>query len=188
MRRLNLDSVVNAAVIVTCMAVTYAVAERFVVPRLVDTTSSPGYRAGETLTGGLSQLPLASSQLTALLIVSSHCHFCTDSAGFYRRLLDARPHAADSAFQVIVLGAAGVEDGQAFTAAHRLLPDRVLALPRDGWSKLSGTPAILLVDSHARVVGSWTGQLVSGAEREVLAAIATPRADTRSNPARKGGV
>lgn len=185
--RVNFENVLNAAVIVTTLAVSYAVIERFVLPTFSSGRSATDYRPGDKVTGGLSELPLDHSKLTVLLVVSNHCRYCTDSAQFYRRLLASLAHAHGEAFQTIVLGATGAEDGNAFVATHLLRVDRVLPMPRDGWRKISGTPSLLLVDASGRVRGSWTGKLSSSSEHEVLEAISAGLLDNRSAPTSEGG-
>jgi hypothetical protein len=169
--RLKLEAVANTAVIVTCLVVTYAVAERFMFPRLFPPPPDPRYRVGDSLEGTLRTLPFRSSQLTTVLVVSKHCHFCTESVEFYSRLFGIGAHVRRSAFQTIVLGATGAEDGEAFVREHQLHANHVLALPSDSSPKISSTPTILLVDASGHVRGTWTGKLSSAKEREVLNAV-----------------
>jgi len=176
------EAVVNIAVLVMSVTVVYAVVQRFVVPTYFRGQSTSGYRAGDVLTGSLGELPLSPSRLSALLIVSNHCDYCTDSAPFYRTLLASHPHAPGGTFQTIILGGTGLEDAKAFATTNLLLADHILAMPKDAWARVSGTPTLLLVDSSGRVVGSWTGKLSSRGERQVVDAISTVLADTRPAP------
>jgi len=173
------EAAVNIAVLVMSVTVVYAVVQRFVVPTYFRGQSTSGYRAGDVLTGSLGELPLSPSRLSALLIVSKHCNYCTDSAPFYRTLLASHAHAPGGTFQTIIIGGTGLEDAKAFATTNRLLADHILAMPKDAWARVSGTPTLLLVDSSGRVVGSWTGKLSSRGEHQVVDIISTVLGDAR---------
>src|SRR6202044_401626 len=96
---------------------------------------------------------------TLLLALQTNCHFCTESAPFFRRLAAASvgnartvavlPQSPDAAKQYL--------DG----LGVRVDEIKQASLPGIG---VTGTPTLMLVDSSGFVRGAWTGVLTSGGE------------------------
>ena len=168
--RTGTETLVNAAVMLMCVATTYAVVDRVVIPKLTGpapVTYKPGERVGDSL----GDLSLGLSDTTVVVYASRSCGYCNDSAGFYRRLLSMKSVSGTSDFRVVVLGALGAPDAKAFVEAHHLSVDAILAIPPTARHRFTGTPAVLIVDRAGVVVGSWRGQASAGAEAEILSAI-----------------
>lgn len=99
---------------------------------------------------------------TLLLVVSSTCRFCTDSAPFYQRLVKERGSA-----QVIALVPQPPEEGRAYMQklGVEVADVRQVSLAELG---VGGTPTLILVDGEGKVSGAWVGALQPDKENEVI--------------------
>lgn len=102
------------------------------------------------------------SPRTLVLFLRSGCHFCTESAPLYRRLMEKTGSSTVHAVAVLpdqpsvakaYLSTLGVGD-----------IDQVQAVV----PQLVGTPTILLVDRNGLAVGNWVGRLGPDGESDLL--------------------
>jgi hypothetical protein len=101
---------------------------------------------------------------TFLMALSPTCHFCTESAPFYRRLaaeLSNRP------VQLTALFPEGSEKGGEYLKGLGL---QVSDVREGSFSSLHirGTPTLILVDEQGVVRNVWAGKLSPETEREVI--------------------
>jgi hypothetical protein len=99
---------------------------------------------------------------TMVLAISTTCHFCTESAPFYKSLAQNK----GSTRLVAVLPQSLVE-GQQYLAKLGVPVDDVRQASLSSMG-VSGTPTLMLVDRNGVVVGSWVGRLGDSQENEVL--------------------
>ncbi|OFW07493.1 MAG: hypothetical protein A3H96_07080 [Acidobacteria bacterium RIFCSPLOWO2_02_FULL_67_36] len=105
---------------------------------------------------------------TLLLVLSTTCHFCTDSAPFYRRLAEeSRRH--DRTRLVAVLPQPKTEGAQ-FLSSLGIRIDEVVQAPL-GSVGTRGTPTLILVGRDGKVKKFWMGRLPSERESEVVNAL-----------------
>lgn len=130
-----LERATNVAILIACVALVTAVlrAGRPAPPP----TPPPGPVAGDRLEG-IDGLDLAAHEQTLLLVVSSHCRYCTESMPFYRRLLDRREERT----QVVAASAESAAVTAAYLAAHGVEADRILEVAA-GELGTSATPTLL---------------------------------------------
>ena len=115
-------------------------------------------------------LPNASWQTREKSIVfalSTTCHFCSESAGFYRELLKQCKLRNIRSIAVFPQ-----EEAAARQYAQNLGVefDEVRQAPLS-MLEIYGTPTLLLVDNQGIVRNVWIGKLPDGAEREVFSRI-----------------
>ena len=117
---------------------------------------------------------------TLVLAVSTNCHYCTESAPFYRRL------AADLPRRRVHLTAIlpeNVEEGGKYLRSLGLQVSDV----RQGSFrslKIRGTPTLMLVDERGLIRYVWEGKLSAETEHQVIETVlATPAS---GSPARTG--
>ncbi len=102
---------------------------------------------------------------TLLVVLSKGCKFCSESAGFYQRLVK---ESADKTNQhVIAVFPQDVETGKNYLKELGISAD-VIQTPLDSIS-VRGTPTLILVDGKGMVKESWIGRLPVQKEEEVLA-------------------
>jgi thioredoxin-related protein len=99
---------------------------------------------------------------TLILAVSSSCHFCTDSAPFYRRLVEER-----AATRLVAVLPQPSDEGKDYLSKHGVAVDEVRQASLDSIG-VTGTPTLIMADSEGRVSGIWFGRLPPEKESEVL--------------------
>lgn len=111
---------------------------------------------------------LEGADRVVVLALSTTCRYCTDSAPFYRRLAAA---ASGKNVRVIAVMPQPAAEGRQYLAGLGLQGVPVSApLPS---FRVAGTPTIIVVRGDGTVQQSWTGQLPTAQEREVLASISS---------------
>jgi hypothetical protein len=113
------------------------------------------------------------SEQTLLLALSERCHFCSESAGFYQRLV--REKSQPDSPRIIAVLPQEVSRGQSYLTNLGVAVDDVKqsAMSVIG---VSGTPTIILVDRTGVVKESWVGKLPPEREAEVLHRLRITRA------------
>lgn len=167
------DTVANIAMSFMCVVTTYAVVQHLIVPRFLPPAAAgaAGYQPGDTLTEAMEQMRLDGAALSAVVVLSSNCGFCNQSADFYRRLAALRTPSPERPFKTVFVGMSGRDDAAAFVKAHGLPADLIRPSPRDVLARVPGTPTLVLVDGKGRVTSSWIGKLTEAQENEVLQAV-----------------
>lgn len=99
---------------------------------------------------------------TLLLAISSTCHFCTESAPFYKKLATG-PRST----RLVAVLPQSTGEGRRYLNELGLSVDEVKQVQLSSIS-VSGTPTLLLVDSMGVVIGTWVGKLADEQQAEVL--------------------
>ena len=148
----NVSIIIVAVVIVVFFARNYFSSSK---------TSLPTIAAGANLTG--QPVNWQDSQKNVVLVLSTTCHFCKESSGFYRKLAeDCRSHARTVAFFP-----QAPQEAQAYLNAEDVQVDEVKHADFQSL-QIGGTPTLLLVDSKGVVQKVWLGKLSEAKEKEVL--------------------
>ena len=136
-------------------------------PRMVAAATAPG-----------SKLPLAGvnwteNGRTLLLALSSKCHFCTESADFYKRLAEARAGRKD--LRLVAVLPQDVGEGRAYLDKLGVSVDEVRQASLDSVGA-AGTPTLIMADGEGAATELWVGRLPPDKEAEVLDRIRGERA------------
>jgi thioredoxin-related protein len=106
----------------------------------------------------------AENKKTLVLVLQKGCHFCTDSASFYKtlaeknqnnnkvKLVAAFPHSVDEAKNYLSELGVAITDIRYFKFGK----------------EIDGTPTLVLVDEQGKVADSWEGKLSSEEEQAVF--------------------
>jgi thioredoxin-related protein len=109
------------------------------------------------------------NQRTLLLVISDSCRFCTESAGFYKKV------AQEAAQSNTSLVAVFPEKSTVATAQNYLnsleLPVKEIRQVPFQSINVQGTPTLILVDGEGAVTNSWVGKLPPAGEEEVLSKV-----------------
>ena len=141
---------------------------------LKDRFSAPGpqvneVKAGDRLTR-LDGWDWAAHDRTLILALRKGCHFCEDSAPFYKRLL--ADHKQDGSTTAIVAAFPDAADAVKEVVQSEGLDVETLAGVPPEKLKVAGTPTLLLVDRSGTVLKAWVGMLSPREELEVMKAMA----------------
>lgn len=122
--------------------------------------------AGSKLT--LSGVNWAENRRTLLLALSTKCHFCTESAEFYKRLAEARAGRSD--IRMVAVLPQDVGEGRAYLDKLGVRVDEVRQSSLDAVGA-TGTPTLIMVDDEGTATELWVGKLPPDKESEVLGRI-----------------
>lgn len=105
------------------------------------------------------------SRQTLILAISESCHFCTESAPFYKELVQKK-----GSTRLIAILPQSVEDGTKYLQTLGVSVDEIrqLSLDRIG---VRATPTLLLVDATGALRDSWIGILPPDKEADVLGSV-----------------
>lgn len=116
-----------------------------------------------------SRLPLRnatwrSSEKTFVLAISTTCHFCAESVGFYREVLF---ECKQQHVRTIAILPQSTEEAEAYLKSVGVAVDEVRQVALSDL-QIGGTPTLLLVDKTGIVRSVWFGKLATDREKQVL--------------------
>jgi hypothetical protein len=107
---------------------------------------------------------------TLLLAISTTCHFCTESAPFYQRIVRERGNV-----RLVALAPQSAEEAQSYLKNLGVEVDEIKQVSPDTIG-VRGTPTLILVDGEGNIKNFWVGLLTSDHENEVLTQLNPERA------------
>jgi rhodanese-related sulfurtransferase len=113
----------------------------------------------------ISEVDWARNGHTLVMALSTSCHFCSESAPFYRDLLarQARGH-----WSAVAILPQRTEMALAYFRQNRYVVDNVRSMSLADLG-VSATPTLLLVDARGMLEQAWIGQLTRVEEQDVAA-------------------
>jgi|RhiMethySRZTD1v2_1073278.scaffolds.fasta_scaffold355331_2 hypothetical protein len=105
------------------------------------------------------------SDQTLLLAIAEKCHFCTESAPFYRKL--AEIWHSQNRTKTIVITPDEINEGERYVNSLGISVDEVKQARHKSLG-ITGTPTVVLVNGSGIVTGVWRGKLTSVQEMEIL--------------------
>jgi hypothetical protein len=153
----------NIAIVAVAILLSAILVKTYLLPK-ASQDSTPNSSAGGTKKGhpvNLADINWQKNGKTLLLTLSSACHFCTESAPFYQRLVK------DSGVRLVVVMPQTVAEGRAYLDRLGISIGEVRQMPLDSIG-VNGTPTLLLVDGEGYVSGEWIGKLSPEKEADVL--------------------
>jgi thioredoxin-related protein len=158
------ELVANVAIILVAISLVVVLGKRFIFPGQPQSANSPQPNLGAKFS--LPDVDWSKSNKNLLLVVSDGCKYCTESAPFYQRLVQAR--AQRDGFRLTAILPQPVADGRKYLNGLGVSIDDIKQLSPDAALRIRGTPTLLLVDSAGVVTGEWVGKLPPEKEAEVL--------------------
>jgi hypothetical protein len=152
----RLDVAVNIAILGAFLMVAALAAQRLWGPR---ESAHPSVGAKVSVTG----IDWSKSDKNLVLALSTTCHFCSDSANFYQRLVPAATKSGIPTFAVLPQPLLSSEP----YVKNLGLTVSVLQSPLDTVD-VTGTPTVLLVDAKGKISKAWVGKLSDEREKEVV--------------------
>ena len=155
----------NIAIILASILLAGLAVKRFILP----TYSKPDSLAPPPITASMKlSLPgvdWGKGDRTLLMVLSTNCHFCTESAPFYQRLAQQKVGRAD--VRLVASLPQTTAEAQKYLADHGVTVDEVRQ-STPGATYTQATPTLILVDKTGSVISSWVGKLTTDKEGEVL--------------------
>jgi thioredoxin-related protein len=102
---------------------------------------------------------------TLLLVLQKGCHFCTESAAFYQRLV--RETAGHGNIHLIAVLPQATDESKKYLDDLGVAIEEVKQATPDSIG-VPGTPTLILVNDQGVVMTSWVGKLSADDEAKVL--------------------
>ena len=163
----KIELIANVAIIVVACLLAVVLVKNYLLPK---SPQQVGERQSES---SLVNQPTVSSldidwkqnRQTLILAISNSCHFCTESAPFYKKLSQERHDT-----RLVAVLPQPVADGRKYLEKLGVSVDEIrqLSLDRIG---VNGTPSLLLVDASGAVKNFWAGKLPPAQEATVFDAL-----------------
>jgi len=156
----KLETIANVAIVVASVALltsVYKDRQRDIKPR------RPEIAIGAAVP--IRDVDWAANQKTLVLALNTNCRFCTASGPFYKRLTESLP--PDKRVHLLAVFSQPVAEAHEYlrrlgVAIADVRELNTTAIP------VAGTPTLLVVDQHGRVLKKWTGQIGPEQESEVF--------------------
>ena len=160
----KLELLANVAIIVVALLLGAVLVKRYLLPqptnaRAADARIQPGTKLS------LPGMEWGRSDKTLLIVLSTQCRFCTESAPFYQRL--AREQSRAGRARLVAVLPQSVAEAQKYLGEHGITVDEVRQVSPDAVGA-AGTPTLIMLDSAGSVVESWVGKLPPDKESEVI--------------------
>lgn len=101
---------------------------------------------------------------TLILALQTSCHFCNESAPFYKRLISS---AEGKNVKLVAVLPSNVEESRDHLNKLGLSSLDVKTASLDS-IQVEGTPTLILVDDKGEIIDSWVGKLPPETEAEVI--------------------
>lgn len=166
-----LEVATNVAVLLAAIAVLASIAAIYFRPAPALQLQT-GLQKGETL-AAVPGFNFSESDQSLLLIMSTRCVYCDESAPFYRQLAGAQLRG-DRSVRLVAVLPNSEEEVRQYMQQRQL---QIAAIPAVNLRtlKVAGTPTLILVDGSGRVLDFWVGKLSLDAEQQVLKIISSPQ-------------
>lgn len=115
----------------------------------------------------LPDVDWAQNGQTLILALSKDCHFCSESASFYQKIVSQRQ---GKSLKVIAVLPQDTRSGQNYLSGLGVAVDEIRQASLSS-IQVSGTPTLLLVDNAGVVKEVWVGKLPPDKESEALSKI-----------------
>jgi hypothetical protein len=157
----KIELLANVAIIVVALMLGVVLVHRYFAPTAPQ-EAVPAAPVGAQLT--LPGMGWAKNNQTVVLALQEGCHFCSDSAPFYRRLA---AEAARHNIPVVAVLPQSVEVARAYLD-NLQVPLGDVRQATLGSLGVQATPTLMLVNGDGKVTKGWVGRLTPEAESEVL--------------------
>ncbi|HEY0426754.1 MAG TPA: redoxin family protein [Pyrinomonadaceae bacterium] len=154
----------NIAIILVAIILGIVMVKKFV---LNDSAPAPNLERKQPEVGAKIALPdtdFSAKDKTLLMALRKDCHFCSESAEFYRKITGL---AGEKNVRVIALFPHSVENGQEYLKQINVsIEDKRQA--DFAALNVSGTPTLILTDKNGEIKKVWVGKLPPEREKEVF--------------------
>ena len=159
----RLEQLANVAIIVVALLLGGVLVRRYLWPQAESPPAQARIQPGTKLS--VPGVEWNKNERTLLLVLSTTCHFCTESAPFYQRL--AQEKAKKGGVGLVAVMPQSVDESQKYLNGLGVSVDDIRQASLDT-VQVRGTPTLIVADRTGTVVESWVGKLPAEKEGEVL--------------------
>lgn len=161
----RIELLANIAIIIVAVLIGGVLVKRYLLP----TSPRPEVADGGSIKPGtklaLPGVDWGKSDRTLLMVLSTNCRFCTESAPFYQQL--AQEKAKRGRGSIVAVLPQGADEAKKYLDDHGIGVDEIKQAAPNSIG-VRATPTIILVDQTGSVVESWVGKLPTAQESAVL--------------------
>ena len=161
----RVEFVANIAIILVALSLVVVLAKRFVFNARNENQATDTIQSNVGAKVSQPDIDWSKSNKNLVLMLSDSCRYCTESAPFYKRLVQERRQRGT--FRLTAVLPQPVSDGQKYLNGLGVDIDEIKQLSA-GAIRIRGTPTILLVDRAGVVTEEWLGKLPPDKENEIL--------------------
>lgn len=160
----RIELVANLCIVLVAVLLAVVIAQKYI----FNSSANPGEQARvQPAVGAKMNLPgidWSRQPKTLVMALQKGCHFCSESAPFYKRLNES---VRDKGVKLLVVLPTVSEESAAYLDELGLSGVEVKEMPLKE-IQVSGTPTLILLDGKGEVTRYWIGKLPSDKETEVL--------------------
>jgi hypothetical protein len=161
----KIELLANIAIIVVAILLGVVLVNRYLLPASPKAEAGGDTRIKPGMKLSLSGVDWSKADQTLLMVLSTNCHYCTESAPFYQRL--AQQKAGRTDLRLVAVLPQVISEAQKYLNEHGVTVDEIGQAPPLSVSA-KATPTLIMVDRTGSVVDSWVGKLPPEKETEVL--------------------
>ncbi|MBV9925731.1 MAG: hypothetical protein JOZ96_11995 [Acidobacteria bacterium] len=165
----KIELVANLLIIVVAVMLVGVLAQRYLFRTPAAADQSPRVQPTVGAKVNLPDADWSRRPKTLILALQKGCHFCSESAPFYRRL---RESAQNKNVRLLAVLPGTPEESTAYLNDIGIPDVEVRRSPLDTL-QVSGTPTLILTNDKGEVMRFWVGKLTPEKEAEVLAQLTT---------------
>jgi len=162
----GIETLANLTTIVVSVILSVVLVKQFLLPPRTRRVAGAETAVGASLKDSLPGVDWGKNGRTLVLAISTRCHFCTDSAPFFKRIDKERPKD----LKLVAVLPQPIEESRKYLDGEGVLVDEVRQAPPESIGVV-GTPTLLLVDARGKVSDVWRGKLQPDDEEKVIAAL-----------------
>lgn len=102
---------------------------------------------------------------TFLLVLQKGCHFCSESASFYQKLIETAKTKSDT--DIVAVLPSEIQISKDYLKSLNVPIEKIKQNSLENL-QIQGTPTVILLDQNSKVIESWVGKLPPEIETEVL--------------------
>jgi thioredoxin-related protein len=157
----------NLAIMVVAALLCVVLVKNYLIPKSASTTESIATNKQNQFQAG-AKISVAGIDWTQngqmlLLVLSTTCHFCSESAPFYQQLIKE----CGGNIRIVAVLPQSVSAGKDYLSRFGISVDDVMQVQFNSLG-VRGTPTLIMVDSNGVVTDSWAGKLPNTEEAKVL--------------------
>jgi hypothetical protein len=162
----RIETLANIMTVVVSVILSVVLVKEFLLPARMRRAVGPETAVGTSLRGSLPDVDWGKNGRTLILAISTRCHFCAESAPFFKRVEKERPRDV----KLVALLPQPVEEARRYLDGEGVHVDEVRQASLQSIG-VAGTPTLLLVDARGKVSNVWRGKLQPDDEEKVIATL-----------------
>jgi Redoxin len=160
----RVELLANVAIIVVVLLLGGVLVKQYLLPAGPAGRDAPPAKIKPGTKLPSAALDWGKSDKTLLLVLSTTCKYCTESAPFYRRLAEQKAGRSD--VRLVAVLPQSVEESRQYLGQNNV-PIEEVTQAEPAALQARATPTLILVDKTGAVVESWVGKLPAEGEAEV---------------------